>query len=278
VADNREMHGVSSAPRAVPSLLTCVRPWLIGVLHLPALPGAPRSRLAVEVVAAQAADDARILQDCGFTAVLIENFHDSPFRPGRVDPETVAALAVVGAAVRDACSLPLGINVLRNDALAALGIALAVGGSFLRVNVLAGAAVTDQGLVQGEADVLLRRRAALHADQVAILADVDVKHATSLDTRPVGLRARDLVARAGADAVLVTGDATGLAVDGELLAAVAGAVSPVPVLAASGVRADSVRSTLSRCAGVVVGTALKHPDTGRVDRARAAALLDSARA
>ncbi|HTE06661.1 MAG TPA: BtpA/SgcQ family protein [Planctomycetota bacterium] len=269
---------MSSAPRAVPSLLACDRPWLIGVLHLPALPGSPRAALPVDVVAAQAATDAALLQDCGFTAVLIENFHDSPFRPGRVDPETVAALAVVGAAVRGACGLPLGINVLRNDALAALGIALAAGGSFLRVNVLAGAAVTDQGLVQGEADVLLRRRAALQAAHVAILADVDVKHATSLDTRATALRARDLVSRAGADAVLVTGQATGLPVDDGLLAEVAASVAPVPVLAASGVRADSVAATLSRCAGVVVGTALKNPGTGRVDRSRAAALVDSARA
>ncbi len=271
------MHGVTSAPRPVPILQACLRPWLIGVLHLPALPGAPRATLPADVIAAAAAHDARILQECGFSAVLIENFHDSPFRPGRVDPETVAALAVVAAAVRDAVSMPLGINVLRNDAQAALAVAIAAGGSFLRVNVLAGAAVTDQGIVQGEADVLLRRRAAL-GQHVAILADVDVKHATSLDTRPVPLRARELVARAGADAVLVTGAATGMPADAALLAEVARAIDPAPALVASGTTPLDIGALLRLCAGAVVGTALENPNTGRVDRARAAAYVDAVRA
>jgi len=193
-----------------------------------------------------------------------------------VDAETVAALAVVAAAVRAAVSMPLGVNVLRNDALAALGICAGAGGSFLRVNVLSGAAITDQGLIEGCADELLRRRQALGLD-VAILADVDVKHATSLDTRPIAERARDLVARARADAVLVTGSATGQPVDLEQLSAVAEAIAPAPVLAASGATASRLPELLRRCAGAVVGTALQHPGTGRVDPARARAFVEAGR-
>jgi membrane complex biogenesis BtpA family protein len=167
--------------------------------------------------------------------------------------------------------------VLRNDALAALAVAVAGGGSFLRVNVLSGAAVTDQGLVQGQAAELLRRRAALRRD-IAILADVDVKHATALDTRPLGLRARDLVHRARADAVLVTGPATGQPVDVNELSEVAEAVAPVPVLAASGTTPANVAAALRHASGVIVGSALKHSATGRVDRTRAAAFVEAARA
>ncbi len=253
------------------------RPWLIGVLHLPALPGAPGAEQPVESVAATAAEDARVLEQAGYAGVLVENFHDAPFRPGRVDPETIAALAVVAAAVRSAVKIPVGINVLRNDGLSALGVAVATGAAFIRVNVLAGAAVTDQGLVQGEADVLLRRRAALRSD-VAILADVDVKHATTLDDRPVAERAIDLVRREGADAVLVTGSSTGRPVDLDQLGLVAEAVAPAPVLAASGTTTSNVKDVLARCAGAVVGTALKNPDSGRVDPDRAAALIESSTA
>ncbi len=261
----------ADVPPAPPALLAAPRPWLIGVLHLPALPGAPAAARPVAELAADAAEDAALLQQAGFTAVLLENFHDVPFRKEHADPETIAALAVIGAAVRAAVSLPLGFNVLRNDALAALGLAHAAGGSFVRVNVLAGAAATDQGLIEGRADELLRRRAALGAGQVAILADVDVKHATALDRRPAPLRARDLHARAGADALLVTGAATGLPPDPDELSAVADAVAPVPVLAGSGTTPQNLAALLRRCAGAIVGTALKNPQTGRVDRARAVA-------
>jgi len=215
-----------------------------------------------------------VLQEAGFSAVLLENFHDVPFRKEHADPETVAALAVIGSVVRAAVRLPLGFNVLRNDALAALALAHATGGSFVRVNVLAGAAATDQGLIEGRADELLRRRAALGAEAVAILADVDVKHATSLDRRPAPLRARDLVQRAGADAVLVTGAATGQAPDPDELSAVADAVAPVAVLAGSGTTPQTLAATLRRCSGAVVGTALKNPQTGRIERSRAVAYVE----
>jgi len=269
------MSVLETAPAAVPSLLYSPRPWLIGVLHLPALPGSPAAVLPVADIAQRTAAEARVLEDSGFTAVLIENFHDVPFRRQAVDPETIASMAVVAAAVREAVSCPLGVNVLRNDARAALAIAATCGGSFVRVNVLAGAAVTDQGLVQGVADDLLRVRAALRAGHVAVLADVDVKHATSLDRRPIGERAADLVARSGADAVLVTGPATGVGVDLDELARVRDAVAPVPVLAASGTDATTLPAILAHCDGTLVATALRDPSTGRLSRERAAAYVES---
>ncbi len=182
-------------------------------------------------------------------------------------------MAVVTRAITEAVKIPVGVQVLRNDSLAGLGIAVASGASFIRVNVLSGAAVTDQGLIQGQADVLLRRREALGAD-VMILADVDVKHATSLDSRPLTERAADLANRSGADAVLVTGSATGAAVDLDQLASVSHAVAPTPVLAASGTTPDTLRATLDRCAGTLVGSALKGEMAGRVDPIRAAAYAE----
>ena len=251
------------------SLRACSRPWLIGVLHLPALPGAPGAAIPIEDVARHAVEDALILQDLGFTALMVENFHDVPFPAGDAAPETIASMAVVARAVGEAIRIPLGIQVLRNDALASLGIAVASGASFLRVNVLAGATVTDQGLIQGKADVLLRRRKALGAD-VMILADVDVKHATSLDRRPLTQRAVDLATRSGADAILVTGNTTGDPVDLEELSAVSAAVDPVPVLAASGTTPDTLRATLGRCAGTIVGSALREKESERINQIRAA--------
>lgn len=269
------MQGVPPAPKAVASLQACPRPWLIGVLHVPALPGAPAARLPMDEITRRVVEDAQLLQTHGFSAVLVENFHDSPFPAGPSAPETIAAMTVVTQAVREAVSLPVGVQLLRNDALAGLGVAAATGASFVRVNVLSGAAVTDQGLVQGQADVLLRKRAALGLDDVALLADVDVKHATSLDRRPLTERARDLAGRNGADAVLVTGSATGASVDLDELERVARAVAPVPTLAASGTTAETLPAVLERCAGTLVGSALEDPTTGRIDPERASAYASS---
>ena len=110
---------------------------------------------------------------------MMENFGDVPFFPGRVPASVVAQMTAMACAVRDEVKLPLGINVLRNDGVSALAVAQAAGASFIRVNVLCGARVADQGLIQGIAHDLLRERAALGAAEIKIFADVDVKHSAA---------------------------------------------------------------------------------------------------
>lgn len=218
--------------------------------------------------------EAALLVGEGADALLIENFGDVPFLPGGVGPETVAALSVAVHEVRRAHSdVPLGINVLRSDGPAALAVAHAAGAGFVRVNVHAGAVVADQGLLQGDAHRSLRLRRALGAE-VAIWADVGVKHASPLAPRPRAAEAGDLERRALADALLVTGPETGAAVDPDELEEVRAAVE-VPVLAASGVTSATLGDLLARCDGVVVGSALR--EGGRagapLDRERVRRLL-----
>ncbi|MBM4131102.1 phosphorybosylanthranilate isomerase, partial [bacterium] len=129
------------------------------MIHLAPLPGSPRWGGDLGAVAAAALRDARALREGGVEVLLLENFQDAPFHPGAVPPVTVAAMTALAAAIRnDAPDCPLGINVLRNDAEAALAVAVAVGAAFIRVNVHAGAAVTDQGLLEGRAWRTLRLR------------------------------------------------------------------------------------------------------------------------
>src|SRR5271154_6638042 len=124
---------------------------LIGVVHLLPLPGSPRFRGAFQPILDRAVADAVAYEKGGASAVIIENFGDTPFTAGSVAPETIAAMARAGAAVRAATRLPIGFNVLRNDARAALGLAAACDGCFIRVNVHTGAMLTDQGIIQGDA-------------------------------------------------------------------------------------------------------------------------------
>jgi membrane complex biogenesis BtpA family protein len=256
------------------------RRLLVGVVHLPALPGSPRAAAPCGDIARGAVEDARALARAGFDATIVENYGDAPFFAGRVPPVTVSALTACAAAVREALpDLALGINVLRNDAEAALSIAAVVGAACVRVNVHVGARVTDQGIVEGRAAETLRLRRALGAEGVAIWADVDVKHSAPLAARDVTREARDLVERGLADAVLVTGEGTGIGVDEEKLRRVRDAVPAAPLYIASGATPGALARLAPFCDGVVVGSALRADGVagGPIDPGRAAAFAEAFR-
>src|SRR4051794_16566245 len=97
------------------------------MLHVPALPGSPHNRLDLTAITDWVLRDADALVTGGVDAMILENFGDIPFFPNIVPPHTVAFLSVVAREVRRQHDVPLGINVLRNDAISALGIATAAG-------------------------------------------------------------------------------------------------------------------------------------------------------
>ena len=232
---------------------------LIGMIHLGPLPGSPRAgREGLNPVIARALSDADALVAGGCQALMLENFGDAPFFPGSVPGHVVAAMTRVASEVARRIPLPLGINVLRNDGLAALAIAAAVGAKFIRVNVLTGARVTDQGLIQGIAHDLTRERVRLGAEDIAILANVDVKHSAALATRPLHDEVKDALARGMADAVIVSGSGTGAGVDLDKLALVKKAAGNAPVLIGSGATAATLATLARHADGFIVGTATKY--------------------
>lgn len=234
------------------------RPTFVGVVHLPPLPGSPRPSPGLDAIVARATADAVTLARGGADAVIVENFGDAPFDGDQVAPYTVAAMTRVCLAVRAAApSLKLGVNVLRNDARAALSIAHAVGGSFVRVNVHVGAMVTDQGVLEGKARATLLERARLGAS-VAIVADVRVKHAVPLGNPDLADLARDTVHRGLAETVVVTGSGTGRRADPADWRTVRDAVPTTPVWIGSGFDPESA-SAFPGLAGAIVGTWL-HED------------------
>ena len=254
---------------------------VVGMLHSPPLPGSAAYRGDFEGIRQFVVQDAESLRDGGVDGLMLENFGDTPFFPDRVPAITIAAMTALASAVRDRVNLPLGINVLRNDGRSALAVAAVCGAAFIRVNVLCGVRVTDQGLLQGIAHDLLRDRSALGCCHVRILADVDVKHSAPLAFRPIEVETQDLVERAHADAVIVSGQATGHPTDAASLSAVRKAAAPVPVFVGSGVTAKDV-ATLIQCgaSGLIVGSSLKRDGKifSPVDPDRVRELIDAVRA
>lgn len=235
---------------------------VIGVIHLPALPGAPRYAGHMDEVYAKAVAEAQLYEQHGCHAIIVENFNDAPFYPDRVPHETTAAMSAMCREVANVIKVPLGINVLRNDAHAAMAIAAAVDAAFIRVNVQISAVVADQGLIQGMAHQTLRLRRALGA-RALIFADVGVKHAAPLVDRGLALETRDLAERGGADAIIVSGTGTGKATSAADLEIVK-ANSRLPVLIGSGCTPESLPQ-LHQADGYIVGSYFKKE--GKVENA-----------
>lgn len=256
-----------------------VRCPVIGMLHLPPLPGSPRAAGSIAEVTSAALADAEALAAGGVDGVMIENFGDVPFYPDRVPSQTVAAMTAVAVEVRRQFGGPIGINVLRNDAIGALAVALAARADFIRVNILAGTRSTDQGLITGSAHELMRWRRYLGAEAVQVLADIDVKHSAALTPMPLADAVEEMVSRAGADGLIVSGSGTGRPVNTDDLQAVQAAAAGVPVFLGSGVTEGNVSSQARWADGVIVGTALKRDGQvlAPVDARRVAGLVQAVR-
>lgn len=248
---------------------------LFGMVHLGPLPGAPLFRGSLEQVIETAVADAWAIAHGGCDALVFENFGDRPFPKNRVEPETIAAMTRVIVEVIGEVHLPFGVNVLRNDALAAIGIAAATGAAFVRINVHTGTVLADQGVIEGEAAATLRKRTALAPD-VAIFADHLVKHAVPLAPLDPLQAAKDLRLRGLADALVISGIETGAAADPERLRSVRDALADTPLILGSGLT-ESNAASFAAADGAIVGTSIKRGgevdapvDEGRVRRVVAA--------
>ena len=252
---------------------------LVGVLHLPPLPGSPRPGPGMQAVIDHALRDAETLAEGGADGLIVENLGDAPFDI-TVEPHVTAALAVVAHAVRQRLgdALAVGVNALRNDPMAALGAAAASGAGFVRVNVHVGTMVTDQGIIEGRprSSLLYRQRV---APDVALIADVLVKHAAPLVDYDLEQLARDTARRGGADALVVTGSGTGRPTDLGRVRAVRAAVPEIPVWVGSGTTLESAPEVGRTAHGAIVGTAL-HRDAdlrAPLDVERVRAMADALR-
>jgi hypothetical protein len=246
------------------------------MVHLAPLPGSPQYAGSIEAVLRPALADASALAEAGFPALMVENFGDAPFFADAVPAATVAALTRVVTEIRAEVALEVGVNVLRNDAGAALAVAAATGASMIRVNVLSGTMFTDQGAVTGRAAEVARLRAVL-APEVGVLADVFVKHAVPPPGLTLEQAALDTWERAGATALVVSGSGTGVAVNLEDLRRVRAAVPDAPLVVGSGATPETLAAIAPLAGSVIVGTALKLGGVASpVDPARARRFVEAA--
>ncbi|MDQ7052242.1 MAG: BtpA/SgcQ family protein [candidate division KSB1 bacterium] len=252
------------------------KPPVIGMVHLLPLPGSPQFGGDLQAVHEAALQDAQALVEGGVSGLIIENFGDLPFYPDHVPAETVAVMTAIAQDIRRQTDVPIGINVLRNDARAALAIAGAVGAQFIRVNVFGYAYVTDQGVLESRAHEIMRLRRWL-GFEVRVFADLFVKHAVPPGRLALAQAAYDLAHRSLADAVIVSGDITGGEIALDDLATVRNRLPEVAILAGSGATPENVNTLLQQADGLIVGSYFKKDRRARnrVDATRVRQLIDT---
>lgn len=229
---------------------------VIGVVHLLPLPSSPRWGGNLRTVTQRAEQEATALAAGGVDGIIIENFFDAPFAKETVDPVVISAMTLIVDRIQNLVVLPIGINLLRNDAQGAMAIASTVNAQFIRVNVLSGVMVTDQGLIEGKAHELLKYRREL-GSQVAILADVLVKHAIPLGNTNLAASVKDTLERGLADAVILSGYSTGHPPTLEDLEIATNAAAGQPVFIGSGANSDNIGKLMQSANGVIVASSLK---------------------
>jgi len=242
---------------------------IIGMVHLLALPGAPRydSRTGIAGNLEWAMNDARALEDGGVDAVMFCNEFDVPY-PKKVGAETVAAVTHLASRVTEKISLPHGISVLF-DFFATIAIAKATGAGFARV-ILTGAYAGDYGIMDTFGAELLRFRKSIDAEQVKLFTNISGEFGAPIAKRPIEISAKGAVFVGLGDALIVQGPMTAMETDVEDIRRVKETVRDIPVLAGTGVNVDNVTKILRYADGAIVGTSLKVAGStwNRVDEGR----------
>jgi uncharacterized protein len=229
---------------------------IIGVVHLLPLPTSPRWGGSLDAVMDRAAREATALASGGVDGIIVENFFDAPFANARVDPAVVSAMTLIVGRLMNLVTLPVGINILRNDARSGMAIATCVGAQFIRVNVLTGTMVTDQGLIEGQAYDLLRYRRELGSD-VKIFADVLVKHARPLGSPNLTVAVQETLERGLADGAILSGWATGSPPTLEDLELAKEAANGKPIFIGSGANWENIGKLMQAADGAIVSSSLK---------------------
>ena len=238
-------------------LLELGHPFIIGMIHVGPLPGSPRyGGEDLSSLVDEAVNNAERLAEGGVDGVLVEDFYDFPYPKIEADPAVLASMALIAKSVKDVINIPLGINVLRNCAVAAAAIASVVKGSFIRVNALSETIVSDQGIIEPVAYSLTKYFKYI-SYRPAVLADVHVKHASPLGQRDIGNVAKDAVGRGCADAIVVSGGRTGSPPRIIDVVEVKNVLKETPVIIGSGLTPLNASQLLKHADGAIVGTYFK---------------------
>jgi len=228
---------------------------LIGMVHLKPLPESPDYNGSIQAIYEQALADAKALDNAGIDALIVENFGDEPYLIGEPTSSQLAIMAAITREIQQSVSIPVGVNVQFNAWQSEIAIAHTCGAQFIRVEVFVDNVMSAQGTVPACSAQLTRLRKQLGATDVMLVADIQTKYTQNLIPQSLAQSAVD-AQTAGADALIITGAATGKATPLDDIPAIKKVVE-LPILVGSGANPDTIRDILAVADGAIIGSALK---------------------
>ena len=229
---------------------------IYGVIHLKGLPGSTSNILSIDKIVKLAQNDIDTLTAGGIDGLIIENFGDAPFVKDNLSKRSLVSFATVVSNLDIDKKLDVGINVLRNDGISALSIAEATDADFVRINVLNNIMYTDQGIIEGKSYDISQFRNTL-SKEIKVFADVFVKHATPPYGAKIENHTKELLERAGADVVIVSGDGTGEETNIEDLQRIRDIVPLGKLAIGSGLNEDNIKKYVGISDIGIIGTDFK---------------------
>jgi membrane complex biogenesis BtpA family protein len=230
---------------------------LIGMVHLKPLPGTPLYDNNWQEVIKIAIDEANILQNEGFNAIIIENMHDVPYLNRNVGPEIISAFATIGTILKNQIKIPIGIQILAGANKEALAVAKTANLDFIRAEGFVFSHVADEGIMNSDAGELLRYRKMIDADNVKIYTDIKKKHSSHSITKDVSIS--EMVKAAEfflSDGIIITGKSTGEPADVKELKQVK-KTTDLPVFIGSGITEENLSEFWDYADGFIVGSYIK---------------------
>ncbi|WP_353952589.1 BtpA/SgcQ family protein [Knoellia sp. S7-12] len=229
---------------------------IIGMCHLPALPGDPHysSRQGMRDIVDYARREVLALQEGGIDAILISNEFSLPYLT-KTEPITAAAMARIIGEVMTDITVPFGVNVLW-DGRASIDLAVATGASFVR-EIFTGVYASDFGIWDTNIGEVARHRSRVGAEDVRMLFNIVPEAATYLASRDLAAIAKSTVFNARPDGLCVSGLTAGATTDTDSLRTVKEAVPGTPVVVNTGVKDTTIADLLSVADAAIVGTFLK---------------------
>jgi len=230
---------------------------IIGMIHVQALPGTPNNDKSIGEIIEIAVNEAKIYQNCGIDAIMLENMHDIPYLNREVGPEIIASMTAVAREVKQSVNLPCGIQILAGANQAALAAAQAAGCEFIRAEGFVFSHIADEGLMNADAGELMRFRKKIGAKNIAVFTDIKKKHSSHAITADLSIS--DFAKAAEfflSDGIIITGKSTSEKADISELQE-ANESTCLPILIGSGLTVENITEYWNYADGFIVGSHFK---------------------
>jgi uncharacterized protein len=230
---------------------------IIGMIHVPALPGTPKSTLSMPAILDIVLNEARLYAEMQLDSIMIENMNDVPYLNKSVGPEITAFMSVIGDRIKHEVGIPCGMQILAAANNEALSAALAAGFDFIRAEGFVYGHLADEGYINSCAGELMRYRKKIGADQIAIFTDIKKKHSSHAITSDVDIAETAKSAEFFlSDGLIITGIATGMEADLKEISMVR-KVTNLPIIIGSGISIENIEKYWDSADGFIIGSYFK---------------------